>query len=80
MAKFSSEHFRDQYRELKVMNNYFGIGLDAKIALEFHNKREESDKASILFVFELIRDSNVIVSTSDTKSVPAVHVVWDSGR
>ncbi|VDO88502.1 unnamed protein product [Heligmosomoides polygyrus] len=44
MAKFSSEHFRDQYRELKVMNNYFGIGLDAKIALEFHNKREESDK------------------------------------
>lgn len=24
-----------------VMNNYFGIGLDAKISLEFNNKREE---------------------------------------
>jgi len=23
------------------MNNYFGIGLDAKITLEFHQKREE---------------------------------------
>ena len=23
-----------------VMNNYFGIGLDADVSLEFHNKRE----------------------------------------
>jgi len=23
------------------MNNYFGIGIDAKISLDFHNKREE---------------------------------------
>ena len=22
------------------MNNYFGIGIDAKISLDFHNKRE----------------------------------------
>ncbi|XP_077988305.1 diacylglycerol kinase delta-like [Glandiceps talaboti] len=29
------------YEERYVMNNYFGIGLDAKIALDFHNKREE---------------------------------------
>ena len=31
----------DFYVEKCVMNNYFGIGLDAKIALEFQNKREE---------------------------------------
>ncbi|XP_015906416.1 diacylglycerol kinase delta isoform X2 [Parasteatoda tepidariorum] len=29
------------FDERCVMNNYFGIGLDAKITLEFHNKREE---------------------------------------
>ncbi|XP_061081455.1 diacylglycerol kinase eta isoform X3 [Conger conger] len=29
------------YSERCVMNNYFGIGLDAKISLEFNNKREE---------------------------------------
>ncbi|KAJ8404597.1 hypothetical protein AAFF_G00334600 [Aldrovandia affinis] len=29
------------YLERCVMNNYFGIGLDAKISLEFNNKREE---------------------------------------
>ncbi|XP_059151965.1 diacylglycerol kinase delta-like [Physella acuta] len=31
----------DSYQERCVMNNYFGIGLDAKIALEFQNKRDE---------------------------------------
>ncbi|XP_077014467.1 diacylglycerol kinase eta isoform X2 [Tamandua tetradactyla] len=31
----------DAYSEKCVMNNYFGIGLDAKISLEFNNKREE---------------------------------------
>ena len=33
--------FRDDFDERCVMNNYFGIGLDAKISLEFHTKREE---------------------------------------
>ncbi|XP_064639407.1 diacylglycerol kinase delta-like isoform X2 [Lineus longissimus] len=31
----------EDYTERCVMNNYFGIGLDAKIALDFHLKREE---------------------------------------
>uniref|UniRef100_A0A672RYI8 Diacylglycerol kinase n=1 Tax=Sinocyclocheilus grahami TaxID=75366 RepID=A0A672RYI8_SINGR len=31
-------------REKCVMNNYFGIGLDAKISLEFNNKRDEHPK------------------------------------
>ncbi|XP_064615103.1 LOW QUALITY PROTEIN: diacylglycerol kinase delta-like [Liolophura sinensis] len=30
-----------EYEEKCVMNNYFGIGLDAKITLDFNNKREE---------------------------------------
>jgi hypothetical protein len=28
-------------KERSAMNNYFGIGIDAKISLDFHNKREE---------------------------------------
>ncbi|KAJ3592120.1 hypothetical protein NHX12_007249 [Muraenolepis orangiensis] len=34
-------HHQEGYMERCVMNNYFGIGLDAKISLEFNNKREE---------------------------------------
>uniref|UniRef100_H3B529 Diacylglycerol kinase n=1 Tax=Latimeria chalumnae TaxID=7897 RepID=H3B529_LATCH len=33
-----------QFSERCVMNNYFGIGLDAKISLEFNNKRDEHPK------------------------------------
>ena len=36
-----SFYFREEYTERCVMNNYFGIGLDAKISLDFHLKREE---------------------------------------
>lgn len=32
---------RERYTEKCVMNNYFGIGLDAKISLDFNNKRDE---------------------------------------
>jgi diacylglycerol kinase (ATP) len=32
------------FREIGAMNNYFGIGLDAKITYEFHTRREENPK------------------------------------
>lgn len=32
---------RDLMDEKCVMNSYFGIGIDAKITLDFHMKREE---------------------------------------
>ncbi|KAG4078409.1 hypothetical protein HA402_013120 [Bradysia odoriphaga] len=35
------ETLTEGYYEKCVMNNYFGIGIDAKISLDFHNKREE---------------------------------------
>ncbi|NWI54307.1 DGKD kinase, partial [Calyptomena viridis] len=37
-----SQHLH--FSEKCVMNNYFGIGLDAKISLEFNNKRDEHPK------------------------------------
>uniref|UniRef100_A0ABM5EWG3 Diacylglycerol kinase n=1 Tax=Pogona vitticeps TaxID=103695 RepID=A0ABM5EWG3_9SAUR len=46
---FGAAHFAEdpdavQFSERCVMNNYFGIGLDAKISLEFNNKRDEHPK------------------------------------
>ncbi|XP_039210865.1 diacylglycerol kinase kappa isoform X3 [Crotalus tigris] len=41
---FSEEPDAVQFSEKCVMNNYFGIGLDAKISLEFNNKRDEHPK------------------------------------
>ena len=35
------EALMEGFIERYVMNNYFGIGIDAKIALDFHQKREE---------------------------------------
>ncbi|XP_069067981.1 diacylglycerol kinase kappa isoform X8 [Pleurodeles waltl] len=46
---FSPLHFTEdpnsiQFSERCTMNNYFGIGLDAKISLEFNHKRDENPK------------------------------------
>uniref|UniRef100_A0A672S247 Diacylglycerol kinase n=1 Tax=Sinocyclocheilus grahami TaxID=75366 RepID=A0A672S247_SINGR len=38
------KNMKRQCSEKCVMNNYFGIGLDAKISLEFNNKRDEHPK------------------------------------
>lgn len=35
------ETLLEGFYERSVMNNYFGIGIDAKISLDFHMKREE---------------------------------------
>ncbi|VVC34305.1 Hypothetical protein CINCED_3A011770 [Cinara cedri] len=35
------ETLLEGYFEKCIMNNYFGIGIDAKISLDFHHKREE---------------------------------------
>uniref|UniRef100_A0A8C6NND7 Diacylglycerol kinase n=1 Tax=Nothobranchius furzeri TaxID=105023 RepID=A0A8C6NND7_NOTFU len=43
-ALTNCSHICRQCTEKCVMNNYFGIGLDAKISLEFNNKRDEHPK------------------------------------
>lgn len=45
------------------MNNYFGIGLDAKIALDFHTRREEHPEK---FRLVIARSFNLVgLSTHD---------------
>uniref|UniRef100_A0A3P8QTP1 Diacylglycerol kinase n=1 Tax=Astatotilapia calliptera TaxID=8154 RepID=A0A3P8QTP1_ASTCA len=43
-ARTLCKRTHEQCSEKCVMNNYFGIGLDAKISLEFNNKRDEHPK------------------------------------
>ena len=59
--------------QIFVMNNYFGIGLDADVSLEFHNKREAKpekfnsrlhNKGVYFKVMNRIADENVHKSHS----------------
>lgn len=70
-TQFDKSHvcisFRDCYTEKCVMNNYFGIGLDAKISLDFNNKRDEhpekcrySKKPNCLHVFVAVTEKEII--------------------
>nr|CAB3237538.1 diacylglycerol kinase delta [Phallusia mammillata] len=44
MLEINDHMFDHMFTEKCVMNSYFGIGLDAKISLDFHRKREEHPK------------------------------------
>nr|XP_033802363.1 diacylglycerol kinase kappa isoform X1 [Geotrypetes seraphini] len=44
LLHFSEDPNTIQFSERCTMNNYFGIGLDAKISLEFNHKRDEHPK------------------------------------
>ncbi|KAH0623887.1 hypothetical protein JD844_007072 [Phrynosoma platyrhinos] len=63
----------DYYVEKCVMNNYFGIGLDAKISLDFNNKRDEHpEKCSPPFLETVVESlthppPRVVSSDSESK-------------
>ncbi|XP_029463328.1 diacylglycerol kinase eta-like isoform X2 [Rhinatrema bivittatum] len=44
LLHFSEDPNAIRFSERCTMNNYFGIGLDAKISLEFNHKRDENPK------------------------------------
>ena len=39
---FNEDGDDERGKQLRYLNNYFSVGLDAKIALEFHQQREEN--------------------------------------
>uniref|UniRef100_A0A673KKH8 diacylglycerol kinase (ATP) n=1 Tax=Sinocyclocheilus rhinocerous TaxID=307959 RepID=A0A673KKH8_9TELE len=57
----------DLFTEKCVMNNYFGIGLDAKISLDFNNKRDEHPEKC------RYRNTSNISSQTFLKEVSSAH-------
>ena len=39
--KVTNAQDKEDNAQIFVMNNYFGIGLDADLCLDFHNRREK---------------------------------------
>jgi diacylglycerol kinase (ATP) len=42
LALFLAGSTSEDNTQIFVMNNYFGIGIDADLCLDFHNAREEN--------------------------------------
>ncbi len=65
----------DKMEEISVMNNYFGIGIDAKISLDFHNKREESSRCLFTSKGKSLFSSNLFICCSRLPS-RAKNLMW----
>lgn len=67
------------------MNNYFGIGLDAKISLEFNNKRDEHPKKCRLAETPLGKHVGCLGTPQHSSTVPILGGIagmghWDAGK